>query len=79
MLHRLVNAQQQIQASLFVSSLRALGPIVWDCANPDKLFPLGFERDLDQSKSPRVRLQRLEKCLDQKLAMVRQQSTGSTA
>ena len=38
-----------------------------------------FRKRLDESKSPRVRLQRLEKCLDQKVTMVRQQSTGSTA
>ena len=35
-----------------------------------------FRKRLDQSKSPRVRLQRLEKCLDQKVNIVRQQGTG---
>ena len=35
------------------------------------LYPpdISFRKRLDQSKSPRVRLQRLEKCLDQKVTM----------
>ena len=38
-------------------------------------------KEFDQSKYPiaRVQLQRLEKCLDQKVTVVRRQSTGSSA
>ena len=36
-------------------------------------------KEIGSEQIPRVRLQRLEKCLDQKVIMVRQQSTGSTA
>ena len=42
-------------------------------------YVTAFRKRLDQSKSPRVRLQRLEKCLDQKVTVVRQLGTGSTA
>ena len=48
-------------------------------SNSDAMSMGHFRKRLIQSKSPRVRLQRLEKCLDQKITMVRQQSTGGTA
>ena len=44
-------------------------------------FCVSFRKRLDQSKCLKVRLQRWDKCLDQKvtICMVRQQSTGSIA
>ena len=43
------------------------------------LAALGISKEFDHSKSPRVHLQRLNNCLDQKVPVVRHQITGSSA